>query len=129
MRFSTYIALFTSSAAAQSSVSLFNLFEAASTLTQIGADATATTYKHECPPDNAGITGVPSQLRESLSHFSRLMTDSSQVQSQTAPPQPSLPRPLPEPDLRVKPFPTMNLTTPSASPTHSNKAHQPGNFI
>ncbi|KAF2031709.1 hypothetical protein EK21DRAFT_62626 [Setomelanomma holmii] len=63
MRSSTYIALFASSAAAQSTVTLFNFWQYQSTLTQIGADATATTYKNDCPADNAGISGVPSQLR------------------------------------------------------------------
>jgi hypothetical protein len=54
-----YIALFAGTAAAQSSVTLFNLFEYQSTLTQIGADATATTYKNECPTNSAGVSAIP----------------------------------------------------------------------
>jgi hypothetical protein len=64
MRSSTYLALFAGSATAQSSVSLFNLFEYQATLTQIGADATATTYKNDCPATNAGISALPPSLRE-----------------------------------------------------------------
>ncbi|KAH7069458.1 hypothetical protein FB567DRAFT_224419 [Paraphoma chrysanthemicola] len=63
MRSSTYIALFAGSAAAQSTVTLFNLLQLQSTLTQVGADSTATTYKNDCPANNAGISAVPSQLR------------------------------------------------------------------
>ncbi|KAH4004672.1 hypothetical protein HBI13_024850 [Parastagonospora nodorum] len=63
MRSSTYIALFAGSAAAQSSVSLFNLYPYQTTLTQIGSDATATTYQNVCPSEKAGISVLPSSLR------------------------------------------------------------------
>ncbi|KAH7072674.1 hypothetical protein BKA63DRAFT_48477 [Paraphoma chrysanthemicola] len=63
MRSSTYMALFAGSTAAQSTVTVFNLFQFQSTLTQVGADSTATTYKFDCPANNAGISAVPSQLR------------------------------------------------------------------
>jgi hypothetical protein len=63
MRSSTYLTLFAGSAAAQSSVTLLNIFDFGATLTQIGADATATTYKHECPSNNAGISVIPESLR------------------------------------------------------------------
>jgi hypothetical protein len=58
MRSSTSLALFAASAAAQSmstgflgagSATVFNLFEYAPTLTLLGSDATATTYKNDCP--------------------------------------------------------------------------------
>jgi predicted porin len=63
MRSSTYVALFAGSAAAQSSVTLFNLYPFGETLTQIGSDATATTYKNDCPSNNAGISILPPSLR------------------------------------------------------------------
>jgi hypothetical protein len=58
MRPSTSLALFAASAAAQEmstgslgagSATVFNLLEYASTLTLLGSDATATTYKNDCP--------------------------------------------------------------------------------
>ncbi|KAH7402086.1 hypothetical protein DE146DRAFT_454926 [Phaeosphaeria sp. MPI-PUGE-AT-0046c] len=55
MRSSTYLALLAGSAAAQSTVSLFNLYEVAKTLVQIGSDATATTYTKSCPSGKVGI--------------------------------------------------------------------------
>jgi hypothetical protein len=63
MRSSTYAALFAGSAVAQSSVQLFNFFQADRTLTQIGVDATATTYTNDCTA--GGISVVPSALRKS----------------------------------------------------------------
>jgi hypothetical protein len=65
MRSSTSLALFAASAAAQSmssgslgagSATVFNLFEYAPTLTFLGSDATATTYKNDCPSGG----GLPS---------------------------------------------------------------------
>ncbi|KAF1920216.1 hypothetical protein BDU57DRAFT_525351 [Ampelomyces quisqualis] len=66
MRSSTYIALFAGSAAAQSSAAVFNMYPFdMETLTQIGADATATTYKFDCPATSAGISVIPSAYRPS----------------------------------------------------------------
>jgi hypothetical protein len=82
MRSSTYIALFAGSAAAQSSVSLFNLYPYAETLTQIGSDATATTYKNDCPASNAGISVIPSGMRTPrLTSSTILKTDWSRPNS------------------------------------------------
>jgi hypothetical protein len=69
MRSSTSLLFFAGSAAAQSSVAIFNLFEVASTLTLVGSDATATTYKNDCPTSNAGLSGLNSQLPSSLRKF------------------------------------------------------------
>ena len=76
MRSSTYVALLAGSAAAQSSVSIFNLVMPVETLTQIGADATATTYKNDCAATNAGISAIPERLRMSPPFIQALvMTD------------------------------------------------------
>ncbi|KAH8726224.1 hypothetical protein GQ44DRAFT_614426 [Phaeosphaeriaceae sp. PMI808] len=69
MRSSTYVALFAGSTAAQSSIALFNPFpyQVSPTVTQVGADAAATTYKNNCPANNAGVSVIPdySRLRSS----------------------------------------------------------------
>lgn len=63
MRASTYIALFTAPVTSRSIATVFNIFEFQSTLTGIGTDSTATTYKNDCSANNAGVTGIPEQYR------------------------------------------------------------------
>jgi hypothetical protein len=63
MRSSTYVALFAGSTAAQSAVTLMNFFPFESTLTQIGSDATATTYTNVCTSSHVGF--IPSSIRKS----------------------------------------------------------------
>ncbi|CAO2649142.1 Nn.00g100910.m01.CDS01 [Neocucurbitaria sp. VM-36] len=63
MRSSTYIAMFAVSAVAQESATVINLFQFRSTLTVLGSDASATTYKISCPSDSAGLSVMPTELR------------------------------------------------------------------
>jgi hypothetical protein len=70
MRSSTYMALFASAVFAQDeSATLINFFMTDSTLTVLDSDASATTYRKNCPSDNAGISAVPSDLRRSRYRF------------------------------------------------------------
>jgi len=59
----SYAALFAATVAAQSTVTLLNIFPFEdNTVTQIGSDATATTYKNACTGGD-GISILPSPLR------------------------------------------------------------------
>jgi hypothetical protein len=62
MRPSTYVAFFATSVTAQSTVTMMNFILFQTTLTQIGSDATATTYKHDCSIGQPGL--LPSSLRK-----------------------------------------------------------------
>ncbi|KAH7356177.1 hypothetical protein BKA66DRAFT_428747 [Pyrenochaeta sp. MPI-SDFR-AT-0127] len=63
MRSTTYFALFASTAVAQESATILNLFQFQNTLTVVNSDASATTFQNNCPSDAAGISAVPSELR------------------------------------------------------------------
>lgn len=58
----TYLALFAASAVAQESVSILDIFRFAETITQIAADATATTYINKCPPGKTGLSAIPTNV-------------------------------------------------------------------
>ncbi|CBX90394.1 predicted protein [Plenodomus lingam JN3] len=64
MRASIYLGLLASVSAVQDTAVVFNLFQLESTLTAIGSDASATTYKNSCPSGAVGISAVPSELRD-----------------------------------------------------------------
>lgn len=64
MHYSTYVGLFFGAVAAQDSAVVLNIALPQSTLTAVGSNAGATTYKNSCPSDAAGISAVPSELRK-----------------------------------------------------------------
>jgi hypothetical protein len=105
MRSSTLLMLFATSSAAQSIVTLFNFFPYQSTLTQIGSDAIATTYKNDCAANKTGFSLLPSSLRKSSQSapFNSWTEASSQVPLQSAPRQPSHLHPRLEPVSCAKP--------------------------
>jgi 2-keto-3-deoxy-galactonokinase len=63
MRSYNYITLFAGAVLAQESATVLNFFQFDSTLTVVGSDATATTYKNSCPSNAVGISAVPSEFR------------------------------------------------------------------
>ena len=63
MRSSTYITILAGTAAAQESAILFNPFQFGSTMTVIGSDESATTYRNSCPSGAAGLSAIPTELR------------------------------------------------------------------
>lgn len=66
MRSFAHLSVLASVAAAQDSAVIFNLFQLESTLTAIGSDASATTYKNSCPSGAVGISAVPSDLIQNV---------------------------------------------------------------
>lgn len=62
MHHSNILALLAATAGAQSVVTILNIFEYQSTLTQIGADSTAMTYKKDCASPVDGRTGSSSKF-------------------------------------------------------------------
>ena len=72
MRPSSYIPLLAGAAIAHESATILNFFQFDSTLTVLGSDASATTYKNSCPSDGVGVSVVPSDLRTSCTCRERL---------------------------------------------------------
>jgi hypothetical protein len=62
MRSTTYLALFAAGAVAQESATILDIFRFAETITQVGADATATTYVNKCPPGKTGLSAIPTDV-------------------------------------------------------------------
>jgi hypothetical protein len=64
------MALFASTVFAQDEpATLINFFMSDSTLTVLDSDASATTYRKNCPSNNAGISAVPSDWRKTRYRF------------------------------------------------------------
>ncbi|KAF2832570.1 hypothetical protein CC86DRAFT_390590 [Ophiobolus disseminans] len=83
MRSSTYVALFAGSATAQSSVTLLNVLPNEGTLTQIGADATATTYTKSClsaiPSIQRKLTPLPTPRASASSYYGGFDVDEYEI--------------------------------------------------